>query len=243
MASTNQTTNYGLPIYSQSDKASWVDTNQPFEEIDADLHTAKITADSASTQATANAENITDLQTRMSAAEGSLTTLEGTTIPTMQDEIDAAKTAGGTSYNNSDSGLSATTDQSAIDEIVAKLRPTTLATITGDGTITYRQALHTFYDTLNGLTEKQLKSGVTLEKVESGYIQRYRLTNYKKDTMYHFDVFRLDSSISATTCLIMPLATDCKYAYANLDNSYSYTDYTGALMPTTTFNLILNKNI
>ena len=34
MASTNQTNNYGLPIYSAGDRATWSDTNQPFANLD-----------------------------------------------------------------------------------------------------------------------------------------------------------------------------------------------------------------
>lgn len=47
MASTNQTTHYGLPQYIGTDQAEWTDTNTPFAEVDSDLYTAKQNADSA----------------------------------------------------------------------------------------------------------------------------------------------------------------------------------------------------
>lgn len=172
MASTNQTTNYGLPIYSQSDKASWVDTNEGFSALDTDLHTAKTTAESASSQATTNAEDITDLKGRMSSAEGSLTTITGTTIPAMQSEIDAAETAVGTSYNNSDSGLSSTTVQGAIDEVNTKTKHTLKGSVTADGTVTWAHLLHELKNELDDLTEIE-REGCYIKIVNAANTETY----------------------------------------------------------------------
>lgn len=40
MASTNQTAHYGLPQYAGTDRATWTDTNQPFEDVDTALYGA-----------------------------------------------------------------------------------------------------------------------------------------------------------------------------------------------------------
>lgn len=40
MASTNQTAHYALPQYAGTDRATWTDTNQPFEDVDTALYGA-----------------------------------------------------------------------------------------------------------------------------------------------------------------------------------------------------------
>lgn len=110
MASTNQTTNYGLPIYSAGDRASWVDTNQAFGEIDAAVHNAVETAQDA-------AEDVAGaVSTANEAKELALTASAG------------VETLGTTKQNATDNNLATTnkTVTGAINEVNDKVTITPL---------------------------------------------------------------------------------------------------------------------
>lgn len=85
MASTSQTAFYGLPQYIGTDRASWLDTNEPFEAVDTALHSAVTGVE----QATAAVEtlsadvaqaqlDITSLDGRMDTAEDNISNLQST---------------------------------------------------------------------------------------------------------------------------------------------------------------------
>ena len=83
MSYANGTTHYNLPQTVGTDKRDWFDTNQAFQNVDADLYSAKTTADNAATDITAlgtrvgTAEgNITSLDTRLGTAEGNISALQ-----------------------------------------------------------------------------------------------------------------------------------------------------------------------
>ena len=87
MASTNQTTNYGLPIYSTGDRASWSDTNQPFEAIDTAVKKAvDDSADAISSVATVTETANTALGTATTAAADASSALTG--LDAKQDKTD-----------------------------------------------------------------------------------------------------------------------------------------------------------
>lgn len=69
MSFTNETTYYGLPLPTGSDKSTFTDNNTAFQAVDAALHTAAEGAAQA-------AEDITGLTTRVGAAEDDIDALE-----------------------------------------------------------------------------------------------------------------------------------------------------------------------
>ena len=85
MASTNQTTNYGLPLYSGTDKASWIDTNAGFEAIDTALKSAVDNAESAT-------ENISQLTEDLGDTDGAVATLQNK-VATLEESDSAQDTA------------------------------------------------------------------------------------------------------------------------------------------------------
>lgn len=147
MASTTQTTNYGLPIYEQSDKASWVDTNEPFNEIDTALKGAVTDVESLTPVVAQNTSNIATLQENVTSQSARITTLEDVTIPGIQENVTSLQ---GTVATH-------TTKISELESEIENLQPyKIIASIKGNGTLTYTQALHTFYDTLSNLSEDEL---------------------------------------------------------------------------------------
>lgn len=88
MASTNQTANYGLPIYSANDRASWIDTNQAFENIDAAVKEA---SDNASSAASDVSEALSAANEAKATATGasSLATQANTLASTADAKADA----------------------------------------------------------------------------------------------------------------------------------------------------------
>lgn len=89
MASTNQTTNFGLPVYSAGDRATWSDTNQGFEAIDTAIK--KAVDDSADAQASLSTISQTAneaLSTATSASADASSALAG--LPDKQDKTDNA---------------------------------------------------------------------------------------------------------------------------------------------------------
>lgn len=139
MASTTQTTNFGLPIYQSSDRPAWTDTNTPFQALDTALKSASDNASSAadavSTLTTSLASlnqtvsgHTTELSTLTSAvataatAQGTSFTAHGLNTATdAQTAIQNAATASINSYDNTDSGLTAANVQDAIDEVISEL--------------------------------------------------------------------------------------------------------------------------
>lgn len=87
MASTNQTTNYGLPIYNTGDRASWTDTNAGFSAIDTAVKKAvDDSTDAIDGLATVSQTANTALGTATSAAADASTALTG--LDTKQDKTD-----------------------------------------------------------------------------------------------------------------------------------------------------------
>ncbi len=139
MASTTQTTNYGLPLYQSSDRPAWTDTNTPFESLDTAVKTASDNASSAADAVTTLTSSLATLNQTVSGHTTQLSTLEtavasaataqGTsftahglnTATDVQTAIQNAGTAAINSYDNTDSGLNATNVQDAIDELSGDL--------------------------------------------------------------------------------------------------------------------------
>lgn len=146
MSATNKTTNYELPIFVSTDKPAWlVDWNGAMNDIDTAVKAAHTAADNAQTTAnTATSDistlsgsvstlttSVSTLSTQTSTNTGSIntiTSLIGNGEPTTQDKtlIGAinelaveitSETAADVSYDNTDSGLTATDVQAAIDEL------------------------------------------------------------------------------------------------------------------------------
>lgn len=103
MSYENGTLHYNLPQTVGSDKRDWFDTNEAFAEIDADLHTAKETAEGNAEALTALTTRvgtleehdvstdtaITNLTARVSACEQAITTLTTELADARQDFKDA----------------------------------------------------------------------------------------------------------------------------------------------------------
>lgn len=87
MASTSQTTNYDLPIYSDSDRADWTDFNTPFQNIDTALKTAYDNAANASSGVTSLTSDLADVVSDVADNTATLNTLTGTTIPALNTDV------------------------------------------------------------------------------------------------------------------------------------------------------------
>lgn len=111
MSYTNQTTHYGLPLPTGSDKSTWLDTNEAFQAVDAALYAAAQGSGSASSA-------ISTLQSQMSTANANIATNA------------AAITAEETARTTAD-----TAHSNAISAINTKLGTTSLQGH-GDGTVT-----------------------------------------------------------------------------------------------------------
>lgn len=85
MSYENGTLHYGLPQTVGSDKRDWFDTNEPFAKIDADLWTAKETAEG-------NAEALTAITTRVGALEEHDTSLDNS-ITSLTSRVSACEQA------------------------------------------------------------------------------------------------------------------------------------------------------
>lgn len=87
MAHTNETTNYGLPQFLETDKPSWLsDFNGAMSAIDAQMKSNDDAAAAADTKATAAAGGVEDLTTRMTTAEGNIDTLNSS-YESIRDEV------------------------------------------------------------------------------------------------------------------------------------------------------------
>lgn len=81
MSFTTGTTNYGLPQYVGTDTPSWTDFNTPFASVDAALGGAVSTVSTQGGKITTletKVSGVGGLEERMTAAEGNITTLDGT---------------------------------------------------------------------------------------------------------------------------------------------------------------------
>lgn len=76
MSYANGTTHYNLPQTVGTDKRDWFDTNQAFLDLDADLYSAKQTADTTSEGLASTNTALGNLTTRVTTAEGDIDTLE-----------------------------------------------------------------------------------------------------------------------------------------------------------------------
>lgn len=99
---TNGTTNYNLPQYVDSDKATWTDVNAPFNAIDAaikgavddtaqealDIDALKARMDTAEQNIGTNTTNIAGLDTRLTTAEGAITSQASQIADVKQDTED-----------------------------------------------------------------------------------------------------------------------------------------------------------
>lgn len=99
---TNGTTNYNLPQYVDSDKATWTDLNAPFNAIDAaikgavddtaqealDIDALKARMDTAEQNIGTNTADIAGLDTRLTTAEGAITSQASQIADVKQDTED-----------------------------------------------------------------------------------------------------------------------------------------------------------
>lgn len=151
MSATNATTNYQLPLFIGTDKPAWLtDWNGAMNAIDtavanvntaqsgtaSSLSTLSLTVDGLSTTVGNHTTSIGTMETAISGNTGSINTINsliGNGEPTTTDktligainEINAqvgqTVEAEDVTYDNTDSGLTATDVQEAIDEIVSAL--------------------------------------------------------------------------------------------------------------------------
>ena len=148
MSATNKTTYYELPVFIATDEPKWLtDWNGAMNIIDGAIAEAKTAADNAQTTANANAlaisglsDSVSTMSTSLGTLTGNVTTLTGNVqrineligngTPTTTDKtiigainelnakiVDPA--ADDVSYDNTDSGLTATNVQDAIDELAS----------------------------------------------------------------------------------------------------------------------------
>lgn len=95
MSSTNKTANYGLSQFIGTDVPGWLsDYNSDMSKIDAGIHSAKGTADSAAAQATQSANDITTIN-------GTLST-QAAQISAAAQSASTAQTAAGQAQNTAD---------------------------------------------------------------------------------------------------------------------------------------------
>ncbi len=76
MSYANGTNHYNLPQTVGTDKRDWFDTNEAFRNVDADLYSAKTTADDVAQDMADVVTQVGNLSTRVSTTEGNIDTLE-----------------------------------------------------------------------------------------------------------------------------------------------------------------------
>lgn len=87
MAHTNETTNYDLPIFTGTDKPSWLnDFNGAMTDIDTQMKANADAASAAYTKAEGADGAVTTLSGRVTTAEGDIDTLEGK-VSTLEGDI------------------------------------------------------------------------------------------------------------------------------------------------------------
>lgn len=92
MSYANGTTHYNLPQTVGTDKRDWFDTNEAFRNVDADLHSAKTTADDVAQDMADVVTQVGNLNTRVGTVEGDVNTLEGS-LATANENIGINATA------------------------------------------------------------------------------------------------------------------------------------------------------
>lgn len=143
MSYANGTEHYNLPQTVGTDKRDWFDTNTAFQNVDADLHSAKQTADSVAT-------DVTSLTTRVGTAEGDITAL-ATRVGNAEGDISALQ-SGQTSLGNQ------------IGDVKADLSDAICAVKEADATADYAHAVGTYFwynDTLY-ITTQAIAVGDTI---------------------------------------------------------------------------------
>ena len=112
MAYSQQTTNYGLPLPTGSDKSNFLDTNQSFQAVDTALHTAV-------TGLTAVEGSVQNLNSDVTSLETAVTS-HGTAITSLQNAISSLQSD---KQNKTDNSLdtASKTIVGAINEVNSKL--------------------------------------------------------------------------------------------------------------------------
>lgn len=93
MAHTNSTTNYELPLFTGTDKPSWLnDFNGAMTAIDAQMKSNDDAAAAADTKAEAAAGGVSGLTSRMTTAEDDIDAVEGA-VGTLSQDVSDLQTA------------------------------------------------------------------------------------------------------------------------------------------------------
>ena len=200
MAYVNGTTHYNLPQTVGTDKRDWADTNQAFADIDAALYGAVDDVAQAQTEIDAltgrmntaeqniatNTGNIAGLDTRLTTAEGAITSQQSQITDLRQDTEDmicAYNEASATSthayeigdyfiYNDvlykatqaiaigdtivPDTNCATTNVTTEILALIGSIGTKVLATIHGDGTTTYSAIIDQLFSLCTASTNKNL---------------------------------------------------------------------------------------
>lgn len=124
MSYARGTEHYNLPQTVGTDKRDWFDTNTAFENVDADLYSAKQTADNA-------ASDISSLTTRVGTAEGDISSLS-TRVGNAEGDISALQ--------GSVTGLG-----NDLADVKADLRDAICSVVEPDATADYAHAVDSYF--------------------------------------------------------------------------------------------------
>lgn len=92
MSYSNQTTHYGLPLPTASDRSVWTDNNTAFEAIDGAIYTASQNATGASEAVSAMATTVTGHTASISTLNADVATLS-TSVTGIEGDLDTAESA------------------------------------------------------------------------------------------------------------------------------------------------------
>lgn len=92
MSYSNQTTHYGLPLPTASDRSVWTDNNTAFEAIDSAIYTASQNASGASEAVSAMATTVTGHTANISTLNAEVATLS-TSVSGIESDVDALETS------------------------------------------------------------------------------------------------------------------------------------------------------
>lgn len=92
MSYSNQTTHYGLPLPTGSDRSVWTDNNTAFEAIDGAIYTASQNATGASEAVSAMATTVTGHTASISTLNANVATLS-TSVSGLESDVDTAESA------------------------------------------------------------------------------------------------------------------------------------------------------
>ena len=124
MSYARGTEHYNLPQTVGTDKRDWFDTNTAFENVDADLYSAKQTADNT-------ASDVASLTTRVGTAEGDISSL-ATRVGTAEGDISALQ--------GSVTGLG-----NDLADVKADLRDAICSVVEPDATADYAHAVDSYF--------------------------------------------------------------------------------------------------